>query len=75
MADQLISLTDLIGLQAAGLPFRTEYQARWASRQSSETGMSGAFIRIGRRVFIDPQKFHELARSHSQQISQYGMRR
>jgi len=49
-------------LQAAGLPFETEGQARWANRRASQTGLSAAFVRIGRRVYIDPDIFHELAR-------------
>jgi hypothetical protein len=49
---------------AAGLPFETVDQARWAHRRSAETGTAAAFVKIGKRVFVDPAKFHELVRAH-----------
>lgn len=59
---QLIPLTSVERMQAAGLPFATVDSARWAFRRREETGTAGAFIRYGRRVYIDPAKFHELVR-------------
>lgn len=59
---QLIPLTRPDQLQAAGLPFETTDAARWAFRQADHNGLGEAFVRIGRRVFIDPEKFHTLAR-------------
>lgn len=59
---RLVALNNSKALRAAGIPFETEHQARWAKRQSSENGLSGAFVRIGRRVFIDVPRFHELVR-------------
>lgn len=59
---QLIPLTRPEKMMEAGVPFETEDAARWAYRRSHETGLAGAFIRIGGRVYLDPDKFHELAR-------------
>jgi len=63
--DQLIPLNKPKSFRRAGLPFTTEHQARWAERTADAKGLREAFVRIGRRVFIDPAKFHELARKHS----------
>jgi hypothetical protein len=62
---QLIPLTNVPALQAAGLPWETEDQVRWAARRSGETGTAAAFVRVGRRIYCDPAKFHELARSRA----------
>ncbi len=59
---QLIPLTDPAKMQVAGLPFETTYSARWCARRAHETGLADAFIKIGRRIYIDPEKFHELVR-------------
>jgi hypothetical protein len=59
---QLIPLNKPAELKAAGIPFETAHQARWAERTADEKGLRDAFVRIGRRVFVDPAKFHELAR-------------
>lgn len=59
---KLIPLNRPDQMQANGLPFETEGSARWAFRKSHETGTSGAFVRLGRRVFVDPDRFHALVR-------------
>lgn len=59
---QLIALTRPDELKAAGIPFETTDAARWAFRRRHETGLAAAFVRIGRRVYLDPAKFHELVR-------------
>ena len=64
MSSQLIPINKPKQLLAAGVPFDTEHQARWALRQSHENGLGDAFIRIGRRIYLDPAKFHELVRRH-----------
>ena len=61
MSPQLVPLNRPEQLKAAGIPFETEHQARWAERRSHENGLAGAFVRIGRRVYINVPKFHELA--------------
>jgi len=62
---QLIPLTRPAELKAAGVPFETTDQARWAHRCRRQNGLAEAFVTIGRRVFLDPKKFHELARQHA----------
>jgi hypothetical protein len=64
---QLIPINRPQQMLAAGIPFRTEDQARWAERQAraNQNGLKGAFVRIGRRVYIDVPKFHELVRQGS----------
>lgn len=59
---QLIALTDVPAAQRAGIPVNTTHQMRWLERTADEKGLSAAFIRIGRRVYIDPARFHELVR-------------
>lgn len=59
---QLIPLNRPAEAKAAGIPVETENQLRWMERTAEEKGISAAFVRIGRRVFIDPAKFHELVR-------------
>jgi hypothetical protein len=62
---QLIPLTDPEKMEAAGLPFPTTYSARWCHRHASARGLTKAFVRIGRRIYVDPAKFHELVRDGS----------
>ena len=59
----LIPLHDTNQMHAHGLPFETEHQARWMFRTRDEKGLTAAFVRIGRCIFVDPDKFHELARN------------
>ena len=59
----LIPLNRPAEAKAAGIPVETENQLRWLERTAAgDKGLRAAFVRIGRRVFIDPAKFHELAR-------------
>lgn len=60
---QLIPLTRPVELKAAGVPFETINSARWAYRKRHENGLAGAFVRIGKRIYLDPAKFHELVRN------------
>jgi hypothetical protein len=61
---QLIPLTEPEKVNAAGIP-GSEQSLRWMERTADEKGLRGAFVRVGRRVFIDPAKFHELVRAHN----------
>lgn len=63
MSQSLIALNDVAGAQRAGIPVTSDHQLRWLERTADEKGLRGAFVRIGRRVYIDPAKFHELARA------------
>jgi hypothetical protein len=59
----LISLNDVQSARAAGLTFvRSAHQLRWLLRTAPEKGLARAFVRLGRRVFLDPAAFHELSR-------------
>jgi len=62
MQSQLIRLTDPEGLVAAGLPWDSVNKARWAFRKRRENGLAAAFLRIGKTIFVDPAKAHELVR-------------
>lgn len=59
---QLIPINRPAEAKAAGIPVQTEHQLRWLVRTSHEKGLDSAFIRIGRRVYVDPAKFHQLVR-------------
>ena len=61
----LIPLTDPTKMQAAGLPFASTESARWCFRHAAERGVAEAFVRLGRRVYIDPTRFHELVRGRA----------
>ena len=65
--NQIIPLTKPDQLVAAGTPFDTTYKARWAERMArdNQNGLRGAFVRIGRKVFLDAGKFHELVRKQA----------
>ena len=62
---KLIPLTQPAALQAEGCPFKTENAARWAFRQRHENGLSGAFVRIGKSIYLDVGRFHELVRKQA----------
>ena len=65
MDSKLIPLTKPEGFGQAGIPFKSTHAARWAFRQRRENGLEGAFVRIGKNVFIDVPKFHELVRKQA----------
>jgi hypothetical protein len=65
VTQQLIPLTKPAEAKAAGVPVETADQLRWLERTADEKGLRSAFIRIGRRVYLDPARFHELARQHA----------
>lgn len=65
MSQSLIALTDVPGAQSRGIPVTSSDQLRWLERTADEKGLRDAFVRIGRRVYIDPDKFHELARQQN----------
>lgn len=62
MEQSLIALTDVAGARNAGIPVTSTHQLRWLERTADEKGLRGAFVRVGRRVFLDPVRFHELVR-------------
>lgn len=59
---KLIPLTRPDRIQASGLPFETVDSARWAFRKRHEHGTAEAFVRIGQRIHVDPDRYHELIR-------------
>lgn len=65
MSQSLIALTDVAAAKAAGIPITSTHQLRWLERTADEKGLRPAFVRVGRRVFLDPARFHELARQQS----------
>jgi hypothetical protein len=66
MEQSLIPLTDFDSQpRAGGVPFDSTDAARWCHRHAEERGLAKAFVRLGRRVYVDPAKFHELARSRA----------
>jgi hypothetical protein len=61
MQPQLISIAKPDELKAAGLPWDTYGKVHWAFRKRHENGLAGAFVRIGKNVFVNPQRALELA--------------
>jgi hypothetical protein len=62
---QLIPLQDIDALRSHGIYFKSEGAARWVERTAQFKGLTEAFVRVGSRVFIDPDKYHELARANN----------
>jgi hypothetical protein len=62
MQHQIIYLTEIDKAQAAGLPWQSVHAARWDYRHRIERGTAGAFLNIGSRVAVDPDRYHELVR-------------
>jgi hypothetical protein len=64
MADpqRLIPIKTPERFEAVGIPWNTKNQAYWAFRNRDDNGLAGAFVRIGRDIFVDPVRFHELVR-------------
>jgi hypothetical protein len=52
----LIPLNRPAEAKAAGIPVEAENQLRWLERTADDKGLRAAFVRIGRRVFLDPAK-------------------
>jgi hypothetical protein len=65
----LIPIQDIEALRAEGIHFKSQGAARWCERMAQQNGLTAAFVRVGRRVFVDPDKFHELARANSRGVS------
>lgn len=65
MQSKLIPISRPDEIKAEGLPFDTYGKIHWAFRHRHENGLAGAFVRIGRNVFLDPAKAHELLRAKS----------
>ena len=64
VTSNLVELTNLAALQAAGIHYpRTVHAWRWLFRCRKERGLELAFIRVGRRVLVDPPRYLELIRS------------
>lgn len=59
---RLIYLTDVEKFADAGLPWQSVHAARWDFRHRYERGIADAFVRIGRRVAVDPDAYHRLVR-------------
>lgn len=65
MSRALIPLVRIDLAQAAGIPAISVDSLRWQYRNRHATGLSTAFVRVGGRIFLDPDKYHELAREQS----------
>jgi hypothetical protein len=60
---ELIPLTDLASLSAAGISYpNTVHSWRWLFRCRHERGLADAFHRIGRRIVVDPARYVEAVR-------------
>ena len=60
---RLIPITDPEMMKAAGLPLRSTDAARWCFRHRVERGVADAFVRVGNRIYIDPDEFHRAIRA------------
>ena len=58
----IIFLTELDRAREHGLPWTSVHSARWDFRHRHERGTAAAFVRIGRRVGVYPDRYHELVR-------------
>ncbi len=63
MARKLIRITDTEALHAEGIKFPSTGAFRWFESKAEENGFADAFVRVGRRVFVDPDRYHDIARA------------
>jgi len=63
MARKLIRITDTEALHAEGIKFPSTGALRWFESKAEENGFADAFVRVGRRVFVDPDRYHDIARA------------
>lgn len=53
-----IPINDPVATQAAGIAYpSTENGWRWTYRQRQERGLAHCFVRVGRRILVDPQAY------------------
>lgn len=63
MQQQIIPISKPDKLVEAGFAcWDTLGKVQWAFRRRHENGLVGAFVRIGRSVYVDTQKAHEILR-------------
>jgi hypothetical protein len=61
-----IPITDLTALREQGITYPSTVDGwRWAWRQREERGLSDAFVRIGRRVCVLPDRFKTALRAQA----------
>jgi hypothetical protein len=62
--DQLtiVLITELERAREHGLPWTSVHSARWDFRHRHARGTSAAFVRIGRRIGVYPDRYHQLVR-------------
>lgn len=65
MQQHIIPLTDE-GLLAQHGIHNTTDSLRWQYRRRQEYGLEEAFIRLGTRIYLDPDRYHELVRKPDQ---------
>ena len=61
----VVYLTELERAREHGLPWPSIHTARWDFRHRHERGTAAAFVRIGRRIGVYPDRYHELLRGRA----------
>jgi hypothetical protein len=61
----IIYLTEIDRAREHGLPWTSENAARWDYRQRHERGTAEAFVRIGRRVGVYVDRYHNALRART----------
>jgi hypothetical protein len=61
----LVYLIEIERAREHGLPWASIDSARWDFRQRRQRGTVAAWVRIGRRIAVDPARYHELVRSRA----------
>jgi hypothetical protein len=64
-APTIVYLTELERAREHGLPWLSVHAARWDFRHREERGTARAFVRIGKRVGVYPDVYHELLRART----------
>jgi len=61
----IVFLTEIDRAREHGLPWKSVHSARWDYRYRVERGIAAAFVRIGRRVAVYPDVYHECIRGRA----------
>ena len=65
MNPTIVFLTETDRAREHGLPWTSVHAARWDYRHRVERGTAKAFVKIGKRVGVYPDRYHDLMRERA----------
>lgn len=61
----VVFLTEIDRAREFGLPWTSVHAARWDYRHRHQRGVAEAFVHVGRRIGVYPDRYHELLRARA----------